>query len=53
MTIAELCIFLLSHYPSDAKVFIYGGDEEYHSDDYNLEGEVWSIEENEETYVYL
>ena len=53
MTVAEFCIYLLSHYPSDAKIFIYGGDEEYHSDDYDCETEIWFTEEDKETHVYI
>ena len=53
MTVAELCIYLLSHYPSDAQIFIYGGDEDYHSDDYGLDGNIWSTEDNGKIKVYL
>ena len=53
MTVAEFCIYLLSHYPSDAKIFVYGGDEAYHSDDYDCETDIWFIEEEGKTYVYI
>ena len=43
MTVAEFCIYLLSHYPSDAKIFVYGGDEAYHSDDVCLYINIRSI----------
>ena len=41
------------YYPSDAKIFVYGGDEDYHSDDYNCEIDIWFTEENGETHVYI